>query len=129
VATGWTVRIRDPSEKSRNDALSYLKENITSYTTLSRRSPGTFEAVDDLATAVKDAWLIIECVPEILALKESTFADLEKYAPPDAILASNSSSYKCSDLLGKVSAETKKRCLNTHYMMPPQVSMARLLTL
>jgi 3-hydroxyacyl-CoA dehydrogenase len=85
------------------------------------RSP---KAVEDFQSAVKDSWLVFEAVPEILGLKENTFLDLEKYTPQDCILASNSSSYKCSELLGKVTDATKTRVLNTHYMMPPQVRLS-----
>ena len=66
---------------------------------------------------------MIEAVPEKLSLKIDTFAELEKLAPKDAILVSNSSSYKTSEMLDKVSAETKKRIINTHYMMPPDNRM------
>jgi 3-hydroxyacyl-CoA dehydrogenase len=66
---------------------------------------------------------VIEAVPENLSLKIDTFADLEKLAPKDAILVSNSSSYKTSEMLGKVGSDTKKRILNTHYMMPPDNRM------
>ncbi len=65
---------------------------------------------------MKDSWLVFEAVPEVLNIKLSTFADLEKYAPKDCILASNSSSYKSSELVERISDETKKRVLNTHYM-------------
>ncbi|KAH0023022.1 NAD(P)-binding protein, partial [Aureobasidium melanogenum] len=60
--------------------------------------------------------------------KEDTYRDLEKYAPKDCILASNSSSYKSGDLLGKVTDQTKARVLNTHYMMPPQAVIVELMT-
>lgn len=122
VAAGRHVRVRDPSTKSRDDAIEYIKTNISSFTALSGKQPGTSEAVEDLAEAVKDCWLIFEVVPEILSLKEDTFADLEKHAPADCILASNSSSYKSSELVGKINDETKKRVLNTHFMMPPEVN-------
>ncbi|KAH0341628.1 NAD(P)-binding protein, partial [Aureobasidium melanogenum] len=128
VAAGWHVRVRDPSEKSRNDAVSYVEENINTYLALTKGTKGQCVAVADLEEAVKDAWLIFEAVPEILALKEDTFADLEKLAPADCILASNSSSYKCSELLAKVSQSTKERVLNTHYMMPPQALIVELMT-
>ena len=121
VSAGWHVRIRDPSEKSRNDAVQYIKENISSFVALSHGTQGSYEAGESLQHAVQDAWLVFEAVPEILSLKENTFADLEKYAPSDCIFASNSSSYKSGELLSKVSSETKTRVLNTHYMMPPQV--------
>lgn len=92
----------------------YVKENISTYTNLTQRKPGSCSATEDLASAVKDAWLVVEAVPEKLAIKESTFADLEKYAPADCILASNSSSFKSGELVGRVKDETKKRVLNTH---------------
>lgn len=123
VAAGRHVRVRDPSEKSRNDAIQYIKTNITSFTALSDKEPGTVEAIEDFAVAVKDCWLVFEVVPEILKLKEDTFAELEKYAPEDCILASNSSSYKTSELVGKIRDETKTRVLNTHFMMPPEVCL------
>ncbi|KAK3633066.1 hypothetical protein LTR56_015980 [Elasticomyces elasticus] len=128
VSAGYHVRIRDPSDKSRNDALAYIKENISSFLALSHGKQGTYEALADLPAAVKDAWLVFEAVPEILSIKEDTFADLEKYAPEDCILASNSSSYKSGELVGKVSDETKARVLNTHYMMPPQAIIVELMT-
>lgn len=124
VAAGHTVRIRDPSADSRNAAVEYIDEEISSFTSLLPKLPtkkGSYEALEDLAAAVKDCWLVFEAVPEILPLKESTFADLEKYAPEDCILGSNSSSFKSGELLSKVKESTKKRVLNTHYMMPPQV--------
>lgn len=121
MSAGYHVIVRDPSEKSRTDALSYIKENITAFLVNSRGHEGTYEAIEDLPTAVKDSWLVFEAVPELLALKETTFADLEKYAPKDCILATNSSSFKSGELLGKVRDGTKARVLNTHYMMPPQV--------
>lgn len=76
---------------------------------------------------MQDAWLVVECVPEKLEIKTSTLADLEKLAPEDAILASNSSSYKSGDLISKISDDTKRRVLNTHYMMPPQTMVVELM--
>ena len=121
VAGGHHVRVRDPSEGARNAAVEYVKSDIAAYTALTHKQPGICEAVADLDVAVKDCWLVVEAVPEILKLKEDTFADLEKHAPADCILGSNSSSYKTSDLIGKIKDETKKRVLNMHYMMPPDV--------
>jgi 3-hydroxyacyl-CoA dehydrogenase len=128
VAAGYHVIIRDPSEKSRNDAVDYVEQNIATYLALTRSPAGSCEAAEDIQAAVKDSWLIFEVVPEILGLKEDIFFNLEKHAPQDCILASNSSSYKSSELLGKVTDSTKTRVLNTHYMMPPQVQLFLCLT-
>ncbi|KAK9319166.1 hypothetical protein V1517DRAFT_333420 [Lipomyces orientalis] len=128
VAAGYQVRIRDPSAKSRNDAVQYIKDNISAFTTLSGREPGSYYAVEDLPEAVKNCWLVFEVVPEILTIKEDTFFQLESHAPNDCIFASNSSSYKSGDLLSKVRDETKTRVLNTHYMMPPEAIIVELMT-
>lgn len=121
VSAGHHVIIRDPSAKSRQDAEDYVRENISAFTALSGKEPGSCEAIEDLATAVSNCWIVFEAVPEILSLKEDTFADLERYTRDDCILATNSSSYKSGDLVGKIKSETKARVLNTHFMMPPQV--------
>lgn len=121
ASVGWHVIIRDPSEKSRADAIAYIDANVTDYLTISHGEKGSWEATEDFGAAVKDAWLVFEAVPEILSLKEDTFFALEQQSPADCILASNSSSFMSRELLGKVKESTKARVLNTHFMMPPQV--------
>jgi 3-hydroxyacyl-CoA dehydrogenase len=81
-----------------------------------------------LALAVKDAWLVVEAIPERLDLKISTLAELESLAPKDAILATNSSSYRSGEMLEKVSDATKTRIMNTHYFMPPKNMVVELMT-
>ena len=41
---------------------------------------------------------MIEAVPENLCLKQETFKRLEELAPKDAILATNSSSYRSAEI-------------------------------
>ncbi|QGI88580.1 hypothetical protein CEK25_003536 [Fusarium fujikuroi] len=125
---GWHVIIRDPSEKSRSDAIAYIDANITDYLTISHGEKGSWEATDDFGAAVKDAWLVFEAVPEILSLKEDTFLALEQQSPADCILASNSSSFMSRELLGTVNESTKARVLNTHFMMPPQALIVDFMT-
>jgi 3-hydroxyacyl-CoA dehydrogenase len=78
--------------------------------------------------AVTNAWLVIEAVPEKIQLKIDTFAELDALTPADCILASNSSSYKSSEMLEKVSAARKTQILNMHYYMPPQCMIVELMT-
>lgn len=114
LAGGWNVNVRDPSEAQRIQAEEYVKENIGTYTTLTQHDAGVLSTFEDLPSTVENAWLVVEAVPERLNIKISTFADLEKFAPPDCILASNSSSYKSSEMITEVSDATKIRVLNTH---------------
>lgn len=81
-----------------------------------------------METAVKDAWLVIECVPEQLPIKIDTFAELEKKAPKDAILCTNSSSYKSREIIEKVGPSTAIRVTNMHWMMPPNTRIVELMT-
>lgn len=60
--------------------------------------PGKLALFDNVAEAVKDAWLVIEAIPERLSIKQDVFAQLEEYAPSNAILASNSSSFKSREI-------------------------------
>ncbi|WP_448419121.1 3-hydroxyacyl-CoA dehydrogenase [Mycolicibacter minnesotensis] len=52
----------------------------------------------DLGQAVEDADLVIEAVPEVLALKQQTYETLSRLAPAKTIFATNSSTLLPSDL-------------------------------
>jgi 3-hydroxyacyl-CoA dehydrogenase len=108
--------------------VAYFEENIASYAEKTGQAPGRVEAFDSLEDALVNAWLVIEAVPEKLQLKIDTFAQLDQLAPSDCILASNSSSYKSSEMLEKVSDAAKTRILNMHYYMPPQCMVVELMT-
>lgn len=122
VAAGHHVIVRDPSQEARAAAEEYIHHNISTFTALSYHDPGTWESTESLSTAVKDCWLVIEAVPEILKLKENTFQELEQSTPDDCILASNSSSYKTGEFIAKIGDQIKTRVLNMHFMMPPEAS-------
>jgi 3-hydroxybutyryl-CoA dehydrogenase len=55
-----------------------------------------------LEPAIADTWMVVEAVPERLDLKKTIFGDLDRLAPQDAILASNSSSYPSSQIIEHV---------------------------
>ena len=67
-----------------------------------------------------DEWqkvdLVIECIPEDLALKQALFADLVKRARADAVLTSNSSSFPISAIAQGL--PTRERLLGLHFFMP-----------
>jgi 3-hydroxybutyryl-CoA dehydrogenase len=80
--------------------------------------PGQVSAQADIADAVRNAWLVIEAIPEKLELKKQIFGQLDELSPADAILASNSSSYASRMFLDKV--HHPERVLNIHFYMPPK---------
>ncbi|KAG8166195.1 hypothetical protein KVR01_004747 [Diaporthe batatas] len=131
VAAGYDVCVRDPDASQRRACEKYVRENARDFPAAKSNLNGYGEISTqiELSDAVQGAWLVIEAVPEKLQLKIDTFADLEAHAPKDAILASNSSSYKSSEMLGKIKYEaTKARILNTHYYMPPTNNIVELMT-
>jgi 3-hydroxybutyryl-CoA dehydrogenase len=73
-------------------------------------------ATTDLGEAVGSADMVIEAVFEDLELKRSIFAALDAAAPPDAVLASNSSTMGISKI-ADVTA-TPERCVNMHFFYP-----------
>ncbi|CAC9890409.1 unnamed protein product [Aureobasidium pullulans] len=129
-SAGYNVVIRDINQKQCDEALQYISENVAAFATKATtgRSSGTVSATLDLEDALQGAWIAFECVPEILELKIDTFAELERLAPKDCILASNSSSYKSSEMIVKVKDDAKTRILNCHYMMPPVNRVVELMT-
>lgn len=52
----------------------------------------------DLADAVKDVDLVIEAVPEVLKIKQDTYATLAESLKPEALVVSNSSTLLPSDM-------------------------------
>ncbi|MFW9950892.1 MAG: 3-hydroxyacyl-CoA dehydrogenase family protein [Candidatus Thorarchaeota archaeon] len=70
----------------------------------------------DLKKSVVNSELIIEAVPEDLELKRRVFSQLDKLAPPKAIIATNSSSFPISKIENVVSR--KDKVLNIHFYPP-----------
>lgn len=71
----------------------------------------------NLVKAISNVQLVIECVPEKLELKKRIFKDLDRLTPPSAILATNSSGLRITEI-----ASVTKRphlCIGTHFMNPP----------
>jgi 3-hydroxybutyryl-CoA dehydrogenase/5-formyl-3-hydroxy-2-methylpyridine 4-carboxylate dehydrogenase len=54
----------------------------------------------DLPQTVQDAALVIESVPEDAFVKAAVSADLESHAPPEAVLATNTSGIPVSTIPG-----------------------------
>jgi 3-hydroxybutyryl-CoA dehydrogenase len=70
-----------------------------------------------LEEAVAEADFIVEAVRENLAVKQKLFADVERAARADAILASNTSVIPITAIMGGL--ENRARALGTHWWNPP----------
>lgn len=70
----------------------------------------------DLKGAVRDADFIIEAIPEVIELKLNLYEQMEEMIKPDAIVASNTSTFPISQLMGN--ASFADRMVITHFFNP-----------
>ena len=74
---------------------------------------------EDLAEAVTDSGFVMEAVEEDLAVKATLFRDLDHHAPPDAVMASSTSSFGISRFAGE--SLGRHRCIVAHPAAPPHL--------
>lgn len=116
AAANYPVTVFDPDAKIRASLHARVAANlqlIDADTSIAQR----IETCDELSKTVTHADFIIEAAPEKLELKRSIFADLERFAPPHAILASNTSVIPVSRITEGLA--TAHRMLGTHWWNPP----------
>jgi 3-hydroxybutyryl-CoA dehydrogenase len=90
-------------------------------TSIAKRDPevdvdALLSTSDDLERAVKGAGAVIEAVPEILPLKLDIFERLGRFAEPDALLASNTSTMSVTRLAG--ACARPERVVGMHFFNP-----------
>ena len=76
------------------------------------------QAAAGIADAVADADLVFEAVPEQLDLKRDILAAIAAAAPPEAVIATNTSSLPIDELAGSVNHPG--RFLGMHWFNPPE---------
>jgi 3-hydroxybutyryl-CoA dehydrogenase len=118
AAAGRAVRVHDPVA----DARAALPARLHEIRDLLGGDPALLDRVSapaELAAAVAGVELVIEAAPERLDLKQALFADLDRLAPAEAILASNTSVLP----IGRIGAAVrdKRRLLGAHFWNPPHL--------
>ena len=73
----------------------------------------------DMKQAVHEADLVVEAVPEFVELKRSVFKEVDEHAPRGAILASNTSNIRISDIASATSRP--EQVVGMHFFNPPMV--------
>jgi 3-hydroxybutyryl-CoA dehydrogenase len=71
----------------------------------------------ELAEAVREADYVVEAIAEDLPLKQKLFAEIERHAPAEAILASNTSVIPITSIMEEL--KNRERALGTHWWNPP----------
>ncbi|MBB4301290.1 3-hydroxybutyryl-CoA dehydrogenase [Rhodobium orientis] len=115
---GHAVRVYDRSE----DALQSLPDRLAAIADLfgtDETIAARVTAVTSLAEAAAGADLVVEAAAENVGLKQALFVELERAAPDDAILASNTSSIPIRIIADRVAR--KQRVVGTHFWNPPHL--------
>jgi 3-hydroxybutyryl-CoA dehydrogenase len=121
---GYDVRLHDRSDELLSRATVTIRSSLAlleahGLTTREKAEAGVsrIRLGTSLADLVADADLVIEAATEDLEIKLAIFGELDRLCPPEAILASNSSSFMPS----KMAAATTRanRVLVAHYFNPP----------
>ncbi len=126
ASQGGEVRIYGRSAGGREEAKSFVAENLVDIARRVGGVPGDIVLCDSLEAAVANIGLAIEAVPEQLELKRDIFGTLDRLAPVDAVLGSNSSSYPSSQIIEGLTHP--ERVLNTHFYMPPLQNAVELMS-
>jgi 3-hydroxybutyryl-CoA dehydrogenase len=79
-------------------------------------NPGTFRTAETIEAAVRNADWVIESITEVLEAKLTVLAEVERHAPADAVISTNTTTFMPS-VLGTARAKPQ-RFLNTHFFRP-----------
>ncbi|MGW8424036.1 3-hydroxyacyl-CoA dehydrogenase family protein [Peribacillus simplex] len=123
AVSGYFVTINDIKEELLYHAQNRISENLSLLieegTLTDQEKQGALANITysvDLEGAVRDADFIIEAIPEVLELKLNLYQQMEEIIKPDAIVASNTSTFPISQLMEK--ASFADRMVITHFFNP-----------
>ncbi|HUP97780.1 MAG TPA: 3-hydroxyacyl-CoA dehydrogenase [Usitatibacter sp.] len=121
---GWTVRVWDPDAGQRAAAYRLIAQSLHELAAHGLvADPDAAEKrvsiADTLKEAVAEADYVQECGPEVLEVKRNTFAELDRAAPADAILASSTSAIVASKFTEELNG--RARCIVAHPVNPPHL--------
>jgi 3-hydroxyacyl-CoA dehydrogenase len=120
---GRQVRLYEPDAGRRGAVPGLLRarlDDLRAYDLLDEAPDAVARRVTiaaDLVVAVRDAVYVQECAPEDLALKKMLFAELDRLAAPEAVLASASSAIVASAFAADLPG--RGRILVAHPGNPP----------
>jgi 3-hydroxybutyryl-CoA dehydrogenase len=117
VTAGVPVTIYDTAPAALDSVRSRVAEGLEILQIPNGKPLGLLTTADVLADAVLRADLVIEAAAERLAVKQAIFAELDRVAPPGAILASNTSAIPIRDITAGLRG--RQRVIGTHFWNPP----------
>jgi 3-hydroxyacyl-CoA dehydrogenase len=122
----YDVSLRDVKQEFLDNGINMIKKSLQSFLKKEKISEKEVEETLkrihptlDIKEAVTDASLIIEAVPENVELKKKMYREVEKFAPEDALIGSNTSSISITELAS--AARRPEQFCGMHFFNPPQL--------
>lgn len=121
--SGLEVKMRDIEDKFLESGMNTIKQSLGRMVKKEKIAQADADAVvarikctADLIEAVKDADVVIEAIPEVMALKVETYKTMDQECPDHVIFASNTSGMSITEL----AAATKRadRFVGMHFFNP-----------
>jgi 3-hydroxyacyl-CoA dehydrogenase len=122
---GLPVKLLDASREALDRGLAVVERNYDSMVKRGRIEPGEKDRRLALISAtleysdLADADVIIEAVPETMALKKEVFARLDRVAKPGAVLATNTSTLDIDEIATSVTRPAD--VIGLHFFSPANV--------
>jgi len=124
---GYSVTITDVKDEFVNNGIQFIKDGLKRYfvdkgkitQAQMEEVVGRIKGTTSSANATKNADFVIEAVLEDLALKRNIFKELDENAPPDTILASNTSSLNITEMARMTKRPDK--VIGMHFFNPVAV--------
>jgi L-gulonate 3-dehydrogenase len=121
---GWNVRLTDPHEPTLKSAIDLIRNELHA---LARHgladdpdgAAARLTVAHSVEAAVEGVEFVQENGPELVEQKKAIFAELDRLAPPSAVLASSTSAITASRFTEALPG--RHRCLIGHPVNPPHL--------
>jgi 3-hydroxyacyl-CoA dehydrogenase len=123
--SGLEVKIHDASQQMLRDAIPAIRESVEDLASFNlidepvEAIVARITACETLAEAVAEADLVQENIAEIVDVKRTLFAQLDRLTRPEALLASSTLGLPASTFTEAL--EGRARCLVAHPVNPPSL--------
>jgi 3-hydroxybutyryl-CoA dehydrogenase len=123
---GYETRLTDTSADSLSTAWTHIQSNLAGAVSRGKLTRTQADAavanivpVAELATAARDADLVIEAIVEDITIKQSLFRQLDAVVPDNTILATNTSSLSVARIAG--ATKRPARVVGMHFFNPVHI--------
>lgn len=122
---GHRVIATDAQEAARSAARKRLADTLDQRVNAGKLAAGERDAamanlvIADEVAAMAPARLVVEAVVEDLGIKQALFAEVERHAAPDAVLATNTSSLPVAAIMSRLAHP--QRGIGLHFFNPAPV--------